>query len=267
VGLASLAFSVAVYVAVFGGTIWLTESFGRTRLVQSIVPDRPLLVLGVAFLLAHVSLVAHWWARSHLPSHVKTLVALAGCAILWGLLIGLLNGTNFSDIATAGWAAALGTQALAVAVGATLVSSTRRAWLAGNNRYSILFLLVWMAVVGVVLGVGRMLTEAAGWTVAELLEWDYLWQLQVLASFSAALAIWLAVSVALRVAWKWRAAACLASTTALAAFAPIFMGMRFTVVGASLIDIAWLIGAQGLFVSATLAPLELARPASGEREA
>jgi hypothetical protein len=50
-------------------------------------------------------------------------------------------------------------------------------------------------------------------------------------------------------------------------FAPLFMGMRFSVVGASLLDIAWLIGGQGLFVTATLAPLELARPASGEQVA
>jgi hypothetical protein len=265
--IASIAFSVGIYVAAFGGTIWLTESFGRTLFMQSIVPDRPLLVLGVALLLAQVSLVAQWWTRSRVPSHLRTLLALCGCAVLWVLLIALLHGTHFNDIAAAGWAAALATQAIAVAVGSALISSVRGAGFTGSNRFSILFLLIWMAVVGLVLGFGRLVTESAGWTAAELLGWQFLWQLQVLASCGAGLAIWLAASLALRVSWTWRAAACLAATVMVTMFAPLFMGMRFSVVGASLLDIAWLIGGQGLFVTATLAPLELARPASGEREA
>ena len=75
---------------------------------------------------------------------------------------------------------------------------------AGDSRFTIMFLLLWTAVVGVLLGAGRSLAEAAGWKLADVLQWEWFYQLQVLAVANAALAVSLLAAIRLRRDWSVR---------------------------------------------------------------
>jgi hypothetical protein len=223
-------------------------------------PREPLLMAAVAMLMAHCSLGALWWARTTWPSYAKTLVGALSTALIWALLVGVLEATSMSQSAAVGWAASLTTQAVLAGLGATVFNSLKNPHTAaGHSRFTILFLLLWTAVVAVLLGAGRSLAAAFGWKLADVLAWDYLYQLQAIGAANAALAVGLLAVLQVPKSWIVRSLLALVAVVVVAVATPIAMMLAFKDAGASVADLVWLQLAQGLFVLMTLAPLEAAK--------
>src|SRR5687768_15092455 len=125
--------------------------------------------------------------------------------------------------------------------------------------------MIWMAVVGLVLGGLRWLAEMFGWTLA-VFRWEYFFQLQVIALFNALLAISLWTALQARRTWGSRLMVCGFATLSVMIIANVLMAAIFQNVGAEAVDICWLYGGQAAFLLATLGPLRMAQNA-GEQAA
>jgi hypothetical protein len=258
---------IAVLCALLFGVGLACEALNRAIASQYVpVSDHPLLILSVAMLMAQCSLGAIWWALARWPSHVKTLVAVAFCGITWALLVGLLETAPF-EIESAAWACSLGIQAVLTALAMLVVDLVHRPERAGDNhRFSILFLLIWTAVIAILLGAGRWLSERLGWTGA-IVEWQFFWQVQTIGVVNAALAVGLFVSLALLQSKRAKLVGCAVVTLAAVFGAPLLMHLLFTNVGVDLVDIAWLLTGEAMFFLATLGPLLALQSASLAQQA
>lgn len=245
---------LGLHLAILG--FGLLAEVGAAGTGPRVVPREPLLTVIVSLLQAWCSLGAIWWARSRWPSHVKTLLTAGVCAATWAALIGILDATDFTSDRAAGWGASLVTQAVAIGLGTALIALLRgRDADAQDHRFTILFLLIWTAVVAVLLGAARVLAESFGWTLA-VFRWEYFVQLQVIALFNALLAISLWAAIHARRTWRSRLLMSLSITLSMMLVVNVLMRMAFgSNVGADVVDICWLYGGQALFLVATLAPL------------
>jgi len=229
-----------------------------------LMPREPLLLTAVALIAAQCSLGAVWWVRSQWPSYARTLAAVLAFGLLFGLLLLVLEQTRRAGDRAAGWIFSLGLQTLLVAVGVLLVQLvSRRTERAGNQRYTILTLLLWMAVVGIILASGRWLAALFGWTPANFFTWVYFAQVMTLGIAQALVAVAIVAALDLPLPWVARGLAASGSLVAGTVVAALGMYLIFEVLsssrlGASVVDIAWLIGMQGLFVLVTLLPLAIA---------
>ena len=221
-------------------------------------PQEPMLVAIVALLQAWCGLGALWWASSRWPSHVKTLTSVLVAALAWALLILVLDSTDFASDRSAGWGASFVTHGLVTALGMLLVEVVRRRSAGEHDRrFTILFLLIWMAVVSVLLGGLRGLATAFGWTLA-VLQWEFFVQLQGIAVFNAVLAISLWTVLQARRSWLWQAMICGFVALSVMVIANVLMAAIFQDVGATVVDICWIYGGQAAFLLATLGPLQMA---------
>ncbi len=258
--------AIVLHAVVLGGAAAAQAVVSETGSVPAL-PREPLLVTTVALLMAHCSLGAVWWARTLWPSYAKTLVGALATALVWVLLVGILETTSFAQSAAAGWAASLATQAVLAALGATVVELVRQPpAAAGQYRFTILFLLLWTAVVAVLLGAGRTLAEAFGWKLSDVLKWEYLYQLQAIGVANAMLAVSLLAALRLRREPGVRALVAVFALVFAALATPALLRICFADVGAAFADIVWLLLAEGLFVLATLGPLEAARRSNVEKQ-
>jgi len=225
----------------------------------AILPSEPLLYLIVALLMAHCSLVAVWWARGNWPSHAKTLVAVLCGAGLWTLLLRLLDGARTDPAPAAAWAAGLSTQLVLTAIAASLLeAAANRKRRAAGQRFSILFLLIWTSVVAVLLGAGRRLAEAYGWTGGSAVDWEFARQLQCVSVANALLAASLMASARLLGTWRSRGIACGAIVCVTALVMPLVMFAMFGVPGQpTYVDMLWLWGGEAIFLVAALVSLEI----------
>jgi hypothetical protein len=246
-------------VLVGGGAVAAAIVAARGGLV--FLPRQPLLVCLVALLLAYCSLGAIWWARSAWPTHLKTLIAVLLCTCLWALLVGRLDTVRVQPIAAACWAASIGTQVVLTGLVALMLESVvRRQPRAALTQFSILCLFAWTTLVAALLGGGRWLAQRWGWTIADMLDWQFWQQLQCVGLGNALLAIGLLFSVRLPHTWRGRAAACLLTICLVSAGAPLVMiGVFGTSSGPMLAELIWLWGLEGLFLVAALVPLEICR--------
>jgi hypothetical protein len=218
------------------------------------VPLDPMLVALVGLLLAHASLSAIWWAHSTLPSYAKTLAAALACAGIWLLLIGLLAATRLQSLAAASWAISVGLQATVTALGASLIELARRRT-AARSRFTILALMLWTAVIGVLLGGGRRVAESLGWQLDAVLKWDSFYQLQSMGLANAVLALSLLAAIRLPPDWSVKLLAAILALGSIAVLAPLLLAALFPQgVGESYTNIAWLLACQGLFLLAALVP-------------
>jgi hypothetical protein len=138
-----------------------------------------------------------------------------------------------------------------------LDSAVYRARSATWSQFSIMYLLVWTAVVASLCGTARWLSESWGWTATEILGWEYARHLQVLAVVDCLLAICLTVGVRLNSSWYVRSIACALTICLVCAFGSLALFEQQR--GPTFFDLVWLMGNQGLFLVATLIPLEIAR--------
>jgi hypothetical protein len=253
----------AVLLGIAAGVQAIVARAGRVW----VVPQEPLLVTAVALLMAHCSLGALWWARAKWPSYAKTLAAALATALIWVLLLGVLNTADLSESAAVAWAASLTIQAVLAGLGAAALGLLRapRAE-AAQTRFTIMFLLLWTAVVAVLLGAGRALSEAFGWKMADVLAWEYLYQLQTIGVANAVLAVGLLAALQFSSSWSVRLLLALAALLLVAVATPIAMMLIFRNAGASVADLVWLPLAEGLFVLATLVPLEAVKMSNVENQ-
>ncbi|HZN33630.1 MAG TPA: hypothetical protein VFB80_07415 [Pirellulaceae bacterium] len=253
--------AVVLHAAILGLAAAVHAAAQAAGRVPALPQGPPLLLAAVALVMAHCSLGAIWWARSNWPSYAKTLVAVLATAALWALLIGVLESTDLAETAAAAWAASLATQVVLVGLGAALLELlVAPPGVAERSRFTILILLLWTAVVGVLLGAGRRLAQALGWNLADVLRWQWFYQLQMIGVSNAALAVSLLVAVRLRREWTVRLLVAGLALFFVGLVPPLAMTAMFKGnLGASFADVAWLLLVQGLFVLATLAPLEAAK--------
>jgi len=255
------AFLTAAPIFVSVGLLLLTVLISAIRArLQTGSGTNPLLILALGVLLAHGSLVGIWWARSTLPSHLKTLLTALAMAGLWVLIIFLLDTAQFRSAPGAGWAACLATQVLSMMLLTMLVEVLANpSVLERRHRFSIFFLLIWTTVIAVLLGVGRRIAEWLGWSPAMLVGWEYFLQVQTMAAINVVLAISLLASLQLTSNWPLRliAVATLAPTIAL--LAPLLMQWMFKSVGADYFEIVGLLLVESLVLLFVIAPLEVLR--------
>jgi hypothetical protein len=250
---------VVLHFAILLSLLGVLKALAGVESAGDLAPREPMLTLIVSLLQAWCGLGAIWWGNSGWPSHVRTLTAALAAAILWALLILVLENTDFASDGSAGWGASFITHALATALGMVLVERARRRECGkGDRRFTILFLMIWMAVVGLVLGGLRWLATSFGWTLA-VVQWEFFLQLQAIALFNALLAISLWTVLQARRNWRSRWVVCGLVTLSLMFIVNVLMAAIFADVGATIADICWLYGGQAAFLLATIAPLRVAQ--------
>jgi hypothetical protein len=227
------------------------------------IPEEPFQVLAVALVLAHVGLSAIWWARSQWPLSGRSIAAFSCCAVLWLLLIMLLDTARGSGLIAAGWAACLAIQVAMTALGALAIEAAIdfRAT-ATRNQFSLAFLVGATTAVATVLGALGTWAARHGWKVADVPGWEYFWQLQFVGLLNAALAVLSLASVRLSSSWRAGGFAIAAVMFTAPAIVPLLFWMVFAAnAGAKTVDLVWLFAAQGLFIAAALVPAEIVRAA------
>ena len=249
---------VALHFLVYWVVGWASV-MARLIAPDILVPREPHLVLMVALIQAWCSLGAIWLACSRWPSHVNALIGSLLSAAAWVGIILILANTPVHSTDAAGWLASLATQCLTTTLAVLVVERIRSGSLtAPGGRFTILYLLIWTAVVGLLLGAGRFLAENFGWTWAGVLGWEYFRQLLVVGLLNALLAVSLWTALRQRPTWRSRLLAALAIAAMMIVTATLLMFSLFKNVGVEPVDICWLYGGQSLFLLATLVPLRMA---------
>jgi hypothetical protein len=237
-----------------------TQSGPTNTVAWRLAPREPLLVMAVSLVMAHCSLGAIWWARTNGSQHARVLLVAVSCAGMWLLLLLLLETTRHSGVAAAAWGACLATLTILTALGATayeLATNYRES--AARYRFSIGFLLIWTTVIALLLGGGGAWATHHGWKISDVPGWTYFAQLQGVGLASALLASGVYVNIRRPRKWPTRSLGCLATILAIAVAGPLLLSALFgDQVGATMADMVWLFGGQGLFLIAALIPLELA---------
>jgi hypothetical protein len=223
-------------------------------------PDQnEFLLIAVGLLMAYCSLCGHFWARAGWSLKTKTPAALLAALAVWGILLTVLDTSFEQADRAAGWAASFATQFLLVAsVSAALELASQRRGIAWRHRFTILTLFIWTTTIACFLGGGRWLANRYGWNAETFFAWNYFKQLQVVGCANAALAA--AVFACVRLTTHCRARC--ASWSAVLVFGPactigLMAAVFGTNTGSSVGDVIWLTATQGVFLGATLAPLEL----------
>lgn len=249
--------SILLHLVLFGGGAVATAIVASWH-GMSCLPRRPLLVLALGFILAHTSLGAIWWARANWSPNLRTLTAGVVSCGLWLLLIGVLNTARASGVVSAAWAASVLTQVVLTAGAAIAIEiATDYDAAASRNRFGIRFLLIWTTLIAALLGGAEAWAAQRGWKLADVPKWEFFTQLQLIGLANAVLAV--GVQAVLRQSHSRgaRAAASIAVVAAIASTTPPVMFSVFgDKVGAEAADLVWLLGSEGLFMIATLLPLE-----------
>jgi len=220
------------------------------QLLKAIFPEQPLLVLAVAFILAHCSLAAIWWVRSSWSANSKSIAAAVAVGCLWLLLVQILQTTRESGQATLAWSAAIASQvaltALAVMIFELSIDYQRAA---ARSRFSLQCLLLWTTLFAILLGLAGAAAAKSGFQLADVRSWEFFSQLQGVAVGSATLAAVVYASIRLSKTWFLRGLACTVLTIAGAVLAPLCLLAIFDdKVGATCTDLVWLFGANVLFL-------------------
>jgi len=256
---AALAVTVGLYIVAIAAAAALSAVRNSWRAITTVVPEKPLLLVGVSLLMSQCSMISIWWGSSRWPSLVKSLLAVPAWVVTWALLIALLPHTEVRSAAAAGWAACFAIQALLTAF-MVVVGQWWLRWRRGEplGRFSLLFLFLWTSLIAVLLGAGKAAAAKLGWT-EEVFNWEFFRQLRLLGEINASLAIALIGFMAVSKSIWFKLVAGVAQIILISIATPIVMWWKFTNVGASWLELSWLIAAQGVFLFATLVPLEIAR--------
>jgi hypothetical protein len=257
--LGAIAFSAVVHLVVIGSGSILEISSGRNGgTTLSGVPSHVLLFVFVAFVLAQCSLTAIWLARSLWPIYIKALAGVAVLCCAWLLLLGTMESTQ-DKLAAAAWAAALAIQMLIVFT-VTIAIEFAVNWKSAvaRSRFSLLHLLICTTLVAILFSGARLLAARQGFELADLPQWGFLVQLQSAAFTSAVLGAGILASLRLPQSWTLRIPICCAILLGITFAAPSAFLFAFGAnVGATLTEMRWHFGCEGIFLIATLGPLEV----------
>jgi hypothetical protein len=217
--------------------------------LKNAFPEQPLLVLAVAFILAHCSLASIWWVRSNWSAHTKSIAAALAIGCLWLLLVQLLHTARESGPATLAWGACIALQVTLTGLAVMILELSigyHRA--AARSRFSLQYLLVWTTFLAIALGVAGAAAGKSGFQLADVPTWEFFAQLQGVAVASSSLAAAVYASIRLSKTWLLRGLACAVAAIASAVLAPLCLLALFDEkAGAPFIDLVWLFGAHALF--------------------
>jgi hypothetical protein len=220
------------------------------QLWKAIFPEQPLLVLAVAFILAHCSLAAIWLVRSHWSMNKKSIAVVVAIGCLWLLLVQFLQTTRESGQAALAWAAAIASQVVLTALTVTVFELSidyQRA--AARSRFSLQCLLMWTTLFAILLGLAAAAAAKSGFQLAEVKSWEFFSQLQCVAVASATLAAAVYTGIRLSKTRLLRGLACAVVALTGAILAPVCLLAIFgDKAGAPFIDLVWLFGANVLFL-------------------
>lgn len=258
--LAAVVFSAIVHLVVLGGaSIAAAMSALRGGVQLSGVPNQPLHMVFIALVLAQCGLAAVYFARCSWPLTTKFVAASLVLGCLWLLLVGTMETTKQSPVAAGAWAAGLVVEAALVWLFVTAVE-LRLDYepTIARTRFGIIHLLIGTTLVAVCFGGSRIAAERSGFTLADVPEWSFFWHVQVAAVANAVLAVALYASLRLRRSWIAQAGYCVTTITTIALAAPLLFLFAFSQ-NTSLTEMRWLFGSEGLFLIATLVPMEILR--------
>lgn len=221
----------------------------------------------LAWPLSQGSLVAVWAALSPMRSYVRFPAALLALAWTWFLTVEVLTAYEATGEESAGWAAMFATQALAILILATVgrlvcqrIERRRSGGSEGDFRpvqFSLAFLLLWTTILAVVLGLGRTVLAALGWT-AEVVKWQYFFFCPVLGACNAAFAL---IVLASLVGRNWLVARVLLATILVAVLGyaewHLFMLLFGDTGGVKEEEFLMLAAFEAAYLYATLLPLRL----------
>lgn len=261
----AVLFSGALHLLVLGGvSVLAAMSTSASGPSLPGVPKNPLHLVFVAFILAQCGLGAILFARSSWSLYAKALVTIIALGALWLLLIGTLQQTRDSLLTAQAWAAGIGLYAvLVISIVSLLELALHYEPAAARSRFGLLHVLAATTVVAVALGVARNLSAREGFVLADVLHWPFFQQVQLAGCTSAALAVAIYTSLRLTNTWAIRAITCgLILLGITIAFPLAFQSAFGNDTGATLTEMRWLFGTQGLFLLGTLLPLQILRDAA-----
>lgn len=256
----AVAFCAAIHLLVLaGGTFLFALQTSAADPSPSGAAVNPLRTIFVAFILAQCGLGAILFARSSWSLSAKALVATLIVGGLWLLLIGTREQTRDGVLSAQAWAASLGLLvALVVAITSLLELALSYKSASARSRFGLLHILVATTGIAISLGLSRNFAAREGFVLADVLHWQFFQQVLLAGCTSATLAV--AIYASLRLPHQWQARA-LFSTLILIGItiaAPLAFQNAFgNDTGASLTNLRWLFGAEGLFLLGTLVPLQL----------
>jgi hypothetical protein len=256
----AVLFSAAVHVVVLVTASVAAALFVSDGVSSSpAVPDHPLHTIFIALILAQCGLASVFFAGSSWPVSSKLVVGSLVLGCLWLLLVGTMETTKQTPIAAGAWAACLVVEAIAVWLSATGVEfAANYQWAVARSRFGLLHLLFGMTLVAVCLGGGRQLATRYGFALADVPEWDFFWHVQAAAIVNSVLAAGLYACLRWSTTWSARATISSALVVAVAFAAPLAFIAIFSQ-NTSLTEMRWLFGSEGLFLIATLWPMQMLR--------
>jgi len=223
------------------------------------VPDHPLHTVFVALVLAQCGIGSVFFARSSWPLTFKLVLGSMFVACLWLLLVRTMESTKQTPIAAGAWAVCLLGEAIGVWTVVALIELViHREAAAARARFSILHVLIGTTAVAALLGGGRVFGTRYGFTLADVPEWSFFWHVQFAAITNTVLTIALYASVRLPNSATARASYC-GTALALTAFAAPLLFLAVFEQNTSLTEMRWLFASEGLFLIATLRPMEILR--------
>jgi hypothetical protein len=263
--LLAVLFSGALHLLVLGGASFLAAmhtSPDETLLPGT--PERPLHLVFVSFILAQCGLGAILFARSSWSLYAKALITILALGALWLLLIGTLQQTRDSLLTAQAWAAGIGLYAiLVISIVSLLELALHYEPAAARSRFGLLHVLSATTLVAIALGIARNLSARQGFVLADVIHWPFFQQVQLASCTSAALAVAIYTSLRLANTWSTRSLACGLILLGITIAAPLAFKSTFgNDTGATLTEMRWLFGTQGLFLLGTLLPLQALRDAA-----
>jgi len=266
--LLAVLFSGALHLLVLGGVSFLTAMSTSPGETLPGVPQHPLHLVFVAFILAQCGLGAILFARSSWSLYAKALLTIIALSAFWLLLIGTLQQTRDSLLTAQAWAAGIGLYAILVI---TIVSLLELALhyepAAARSRFGLLHIIAATTAIAIALGVARNLSSRQGFVLADVLHWTFFQQVQLASCTSAALAVAIYISLRLPSTWSARAITSGLILLGITIAAPLaFQSIFGNDTGATLTEMRWLFGTQGLFLLGTLLPLQALRDATDESQ-
>lgn len=223
------------------------------------IPERPLHTIFVAFILAQCGLGAVLFARSSWSLNIKAIAAVLTLGALWLLLVGSMQPSNDHLLAAQTWASSIAILfALVIAMTSLLELALHEDPNSIRSRFGLLHLLVATTLIAVALGVARNYAIREGFALADVLQWTFFQQVQLAGCTSAAIAAAIYASLRMPKTWMMRFTCGALVLIGITVAAPLaFLSTFGKDAGATLADMRWLFGSEGLFLLGTLVPLQM----------
>ncbi len=224
------------------------------------------LMLALAVPFTQASLIAVWACTRPMPSYTRFVAAASGAAWAWFVAVAILPRVAMPSAESAAWAAGLATQAACILAGGSAWSLARHLLGARGKdvdrepsacwfQYSLGSLLVWIAVVAALLGLGQTVSAHLDWN-AGVAKWKYFCFLPVMGVFNATYAVLVMLALAGRRLTAARLVIAGGTITVLAYLQPHVLVLLFGETGGLRCTLALLLaGTQTALLYLTIVPV------------